>query len=341
MRVLFTPHIEHYTIGLSQELSKHVELTLLTTKHFNTNVNQLVIDLPIPHFKGFMKWVIFRFLSPIHDVIHTNSSQEGYFSGQFDKLLVTEHMWPDPTIVEESERYYYLKERDSLFRLYDMGVPIVTVSNYSAKMLGAMGVKVSKVIYNGLLDIFVSRSPRNHPKEYRYRILWVSRLVSIKEPFVFLEALARIHNKINFEAIIRGDGPLRDAIERWIHLNKLEDHIVMTGRIPIEKVPDLYNSCSIYVHTCSQEPFGLSVLEAMGGALPVIVPSSGGAYEVAGEAALTFKPGDPSDLTEKILSLAHDPELYEKLSEKSFERARKFTWKKAAKEYLEVYKEIT
>jgi glycosyltransferase involved in cell wall biosynthesis len=60
----------------------------------------------------------------------------------------------------------------------------------------------------------------------------------------------------------------------------------------------------------------------------------------AGEAALTFKPQDPSVLAEKLLSLAYDVELYEKLSKKSLERARRFAWEKAAREYLEVYKEI-
>jgi len=338
MRVLFTPHIEHYTVGLSQELSKHVKLTLLTTKRFNVKVNQLVVDLPIPHFKGFAKWSIFRFLSPLYDVIHTNSSQEGYFSGQFNKLLITEHGWPDPKIVEESERYYYLKEREALLRLYEIGVPTVTVSNYSAKMLETMGIKVLRVIHSGILPIFVSNVPKSYPQEFR--VLFVSRLVSSKEPFIFLKALAMIRDKLNFTAIIRGDGSLRNSIEKWIHTNKMEKHIVMMGRIPFEKLPDLYNSCSIYVHTCSQKPFGLSILEAMGSGLPVIVPSNGGAYEVAGEAALTFKPQDPSDLAEKLLSLAYDAELYEKLSKKSLERTRRFIWEKAAREYLEVYKEI-
>ncbi|MEM2146649.1 MAG: glycosyltransferase family 4 protein [Thermoproteota archaeon] len=338
MKVLFTPHIEHYTIGLSQELSKKVGLTLLTTKRFDVEANQLVIDLPLPHFKGFMKWLIFRLLSPVYNIIHTNSSQEGYFSGQFNKLLVTEHGWPDPNIVEEPERYYCLKEREALFRLYEMGVPIVTISNYSAKMLEAMGIKVSRVIYHGLLNIFVSHTPKEASKEQS--ILWVSRLVNMKEPFVLLNALVRIRDKLSFKAFLRGDGLLRHALENYINKNGLEGKVFFKNRVDFKKMPSLYNSCSIYIHTCSQEPFGLSILEAMGNGLPVIVPRSGGAYEVAGEAALTFKPQDPEDLAEKILYLAYNPEVYEKLSKKSLERARKFTWEKAAKEYLEVYKKI-
>jgi glycosyltransferase involved in cell wall biosynthesis len=202
MRVLLTPHIEHYTIGLSSELSKLVKLTLLTEKRFNTQTNQIVIsNLPIPHFKGLMRKIIFKISGDIYDVIHVNTSQDGLFAGNFDKLLVTEHGWPDPKIVEESERDYYFKEQSALLQLYEMGVPIVTISNYSAEMLRKLyGIKVRKVIYHGLLENFISK-PKAAP--IKHRILYVSRLVSAKEPFVLIKALNRIRNKLKFKAIIR------------------------------------------------------------------------------------------------------------------------------------------
>jgi len=340
MRILLTPHIEHYTIGISKELSKYVELILLTERRFDTTAKQIVIpNLPIPNFKGLVKWIFLRCLSSLFDTIHVNCSQEGLFVRNFNKLIVTEHGWPDPTLVEKSELQYYLKERDALIQLWREGVRIITVSNYSAEMLKkTYGVKVSRVIYHGLLEEFLSSTPKEATKEQR--ILWVSRLVGMKEPMVFLEALARIRDKISFKAILRGDGPLKSVIKNYISENGLEGRVFFKNRVVFNKMPSLYNSCSIYVHTCSQEPFGLSILEAMGSGLPVIVPNSGGAYEVAGEAALTFKPHDSSDLAEKILSLAYDAELYEKFSKKSLARARKFTWKKAAEEYLKIYKEL-
>jgi len=45
----------------------------------------------------------------------------------------------------------------------------------------------------------------------------------------------------------------------------------------------------------------------MGMALPVIVPKCGGAYEVAGTAAIDFKPHDPLDSAEKIYAFLQDP----------------------------------
>ena len=78
----------------------------------------------------------------------------------------------------------------------------------------------------------------------------------------------------------------------------------------------------------------------MASGLPVIVPRSGGAYEVARNAALTFEPGDSDDLAEKLQALMDDPGLYEKMSEKSIQRVGEFTWSEAAEKYLDFFERV-
>lgn len=102
----------------------------------------------------------------------------------------------------------------------------------------------------------------------------------------------------------------------------------------------MYELATILVHTASYEPFGFCVLEAMGMCLPVIVPRRGGAYEVAGPAAITFNPHDSLDLAEKIYMCLQNPDLYYKFSLKSLEHSKIFTWSKVAKEYLEIYEKL-
>ena len=149
-----------------------------------------------------------------------------------------------------------------------------------------------------------------------------------------------LKGKLDFTLIIRGEGPLRNTMYKYLKSHGLEKSVVFLERVPFEHLPLLYRRATVYVHTCSREPFGLSVLEAMGSGLPVVVPDSGGAAEVAADAGLKFKPGDAEDLADKLLAVMQDPELYERLSAKSIERASAFSWEKAAEDYLELYKKV-
>jgi hypothetical protein len=181
--VLLTPHIEHYTIGLSKELSKIVNLTLLTDKFVDTKARQLIIPRIMSMRLKVPRTLLYRGLSPLFDVIHVNTSIEGACTKSFDKVIIIEHGWPDPNFVEEDMRSYYRMERESLLYLHKMGIPIVTISNYCAEMLRTIGVKVYSVIYHGLNRSFISNKPRIFPT--KHRILWASRLINFKEPFVF------------------------------------------------------------------------------------------------------------------------------------------------------------
>lgn len=59
MNVLFIPHsVEHYTVGLSEELKKNVKLVMFTTKYFETGTKQIVIP-NFPVFRGLTRKIFF------------------------------------------------------------------------------------------------------------------------------------------------------------------------------------------------------------------------------------------------------------------------------------------
>lgn len=340
LRIAATPHVEHYTLGLYGELASRARITLVTLRRFDLPVDQVVTPrVPLPRMRTLLRDLALRSISGSVNVVHANCSAEGMVVPQKDKLVVTEHGFPDPSVVEESSRWFYVKERASLLKLAELGVPIVAISNFTAKELREkLGVTASAVIYHGVLDIFRAQAPRTHPK--RHIILWNSRLVRFKEPRVLLEAVEKLRGKASFSARLRGDGPLKREIKVLIERRGLSGTVSLSEPVPFRDLPSLYSSATIYVHTCSREPFGLAVLEAMASGLPVVVPKSGGAYEVAGSAALPFEPGDSSSLAEQLLALMEDPELYEKMSERSIRRADEFSWKRAAEEYLALYERV-
>ncbi|MEM2979684.1 MAG: glycosyltransferase family 4 protein [Methanomassiliicoccales archaeon] len=352
MRVLFTSHVEHYTIGMVQSLSKYVDIWVLSLstplREFpkqlgKPNINRQLVAPDIWKIGGALRVLALKVLPKVlFDITHTNTSNIGLLTGARDRLVVTEHGWPDPDLQHESAKLGYLKEMNALLALNEIGIPIVAISEFTANMLREkFGVKAHKVVYHGLLDQFKARNPRTLSKGIPV-ILWVSRLIPIKEPNVFLDALKILNDeyKMNFKAVIRGEGPLKDSMNCTIKRYGLSSKISFASRIPFGSLPGLYESASLLVHTSSCEAFGLCILEAMGMALPVIVPRYGGSYEVAGSAGISFEPHNASELAEKIYACLQDPEQYRNYSSKSLQRSEFFTWSKAAKEYLEIYNKL-
>lgn len=103
--------------ALLTELSKNVKLLLLTTKHFETKAKQIVIP-SFPILRRLAKKILFPVLPQHHDIVHVNTVSEGLFIGNFIKMFLTEHGWPDPRLAEVHERKHHKREQRALLQLY-------------------------------------------------------------------------------------------------------------------------------------------------------------------------------------------------------------------------------
>lgn len=123
--------------------------------------------------------------------------------------------------------------------------------------------------------------------------------------------------------------------ESMVREFKKSKDILRLGFVPDEDIIALYNLASVFVQPSFYEGFGLPVLEAMACGTPVVAARTNALVEVGGDAALYADPHSPEDMAEKIKEAIKDRA---NLSKKGIERARNFSWKKVARETLEVYK---
>jgi glycosyltransferase involved in cell wall biosynthesis len=129
------------------------------------------------------------------------------------------------------------------------------------------------------------------------------------------------------------------AIQAINRLN-LSSDVVFTGYIADDDLPFLYNGSDIFVFPSLYEGFGIPPLEAMQCGTPVAASCLTAVPEVVGEGALLFNPNDDRDIADKIDQIINNKINVKKLLKRGKDRARKFSWKKAADQTLDVFESL-
>lgn len=132
-----------------------------------------------------------------------------------------------------------------------------------------------------------------------------------------------------------------ERLSKRIEERKLQHWVKLLGFVADEDVSKLYSLAIALVHPSIMEGFGLTGLEAMSVGLPVISSNASCLPEVYGDAALYFDPEDVDDLASCLDNLIKDQELRSGLATKGYLQARKYSWRKMAKETLSVYKKVS
>ncbi len=162
--------------------------------------------------------------------------------------------------------------------------------------------------------------------------------------------LVKACQQVNLPLVIAGKQAISQNYDRnhpenqdlvWLQkMAKNEAEIHLLGYVPDEDLPILYNLASIYCQPSFYEGFGLPLVEAMACGTPVVSANTGSLPEVGEEAVLYFNPYQKNSLFRAIETVIGDKELANKLSARGLLQARKFSWKKCAKETLGVYQNV-
>jgi glycosyltransferase involved in cell wall biosynthesis len=205
-----------------------------------------------------------------------------------------------------------------------------------------------RTIYHGVSDKFrvVTDSSRLERAREEYElperfVLFVGHLYPQKNFGTLARAFARLKNMIPHKLLIAGrprfkaEGDLN--LLRELEIN---DRVDFLHYVPNDDLPMLYNLADCFVYPSLYESFGLAQLEAMACGCPVIGANAGAIPEVTGGAAMLFDPHSPEELSQSILRLTSEPELRGDLVGRGLARVREFTWERAARSTLDVFREL-
>ncbi len=156
----------------------------------------------------------------------------------------------------------------------------------------------------------------------------------------YLELPEGIRSRNLLALVLSGRPPdIEDFRERYCHLLEGKG-IVYLRDVPQEDLYNLYSSALAFVFPTLDEGFGLPVLEAMQSGCPVIASDLSCIPEIAGEAAILVDPRNTSLLSKSMELLEESPENRDEYIRKGLERAACFSWSRAARKTMEVYRSV-
>ena len=120
----------------------------------------------------------------------------------------------------------------------------------------------------------------------------------------------------------------------------LEGRVVQTGWTESAEIPSFYAAADLLLFPTLHEGFGLPVVEAMASGVPVAASGVFSVPEVGGDAIVTFDPRDVEAISAAAEQVLFEEGLRDRLVAAGLERARRFTWREAARRTADVYRAL-
>jgi glycosyltransferase involved in cell wall biosynthesis len=213
------------------------------------------------------------------------------------------------------------------------------------------------VLYSGVGARFTPEKQRGEEERVRRRyklghqpfILSLGTLQPRKNYGRLIAAFARVadvsrwidgrpasHNLV----IVGKQGWLFDSIKADVARLGVRTRVIFPGYVDDQDLPALYRAADMFVFPSLYEGFGLPPLEAMACGTPVVTSNVSSLPEVVGDAGLTVDPTDIYALADTMGRALQDSRLRQGMIERGLARAAEFTWLRAARQLLQVYRQV-
>jgi len=232
---------------------------------------------------------------------------------------------------------------------------IITISNFSKKdiienyQISSNKITVALPGYEN--DVFKAITDKKKIKDVQKKygvaekyLIYVSTIQPRKNLLRLINVFAKIDD-LQLVIVGKTTGQGKQGWKYQEILNRpkelgIESKVIFTGFVESEELPYLINGAEAFIQPSLYEGWGIPVAEAMACGVPVLVSKVSSLPEVAGKAGLFFDPYSETQMEQAIRTVISDKKLHLKLSKLSVTQAKKFSWKKMAKQVLKVFVEV-
>ncbi len=174
--------------------------------------------------------------------------------------------------------------------------------------------------------IKILKSPLQRPY-----FLSIKRFVAKKNIFFLIQSYASYKNKMGesaWDLVICGHGELHNQIENEISRLSLSSQVHLPGFLQQDKLLPYFAHASYFIHSSTQEQWGLVVNEAMAAGLPILISECCGCFEdllVEGVTGFGFNPKNVQQLTNLMIKVSSDTTYLKEMRHNALEHIQSFS----------------
>jgi len=209
--------------------------------------------------------------------------------------------------------------------------------NLALNFMPSLGIAV---IPNGIDTVKFHPAEMQHPGK-PMKLLTVSRLIERKRIDILIKAVSIAKGTgLALCLSIAGEGYLGDSLCKLSQELNVSDRVLFLGRIPSEKMPQIYRQNDVFVMSSAHEGMSNAMLEAMASGLPIITTECEGVEELIADNGIVTERADAESFAEALKTLAQDDISYKEMSTASRTQAEKLSWNTVARQYLDCYNRV-
>lgn len=274
------------------------------------------------------------FLLPKCDLFHAVHQDSPFlpFSSKTKYILTIHDL---NALTENQDPSFQNKYKTTLQKKINRATAITFISFFTKKQtedIFDLTNKKTFVIYNGISLPTVSHTPTLLPSGPF--IFSIGTVVPKKNFHVLIDMMK---NLPDFQLIIAGTlfhHYAKDMLKKITEEN-LQNRIHLIGTISDEEKRWYYENAQAFVFPSLLEGFGLPVAEAMSMGLPLFLSNKTSLPEIGGDTATYFSSFDGAVMANEFYEGMKT--FTKEKKEALIARSKKFDWKKAAEQYLELY----
>ena len=222
---------------------------------------------------------------------------------------------------------------------------VITVSQFTCQELVSwlpeVGDRVT-VIHNGSHARAAPAAGPDQPAAPPYALM-LGTLEPRKNLPLALDALRILRRRgVDLRLVLAGGKSNLLDVPALLRKRGLGDpEVTRTGYIDDARVSALLAGARVLVFPSLYEGFGMPLLESMEAGVPVVGVRAGATPETVGDAGLLVDPGDAEGFADAMERAAFDEELRARLIPAGRAQAANFTWERAARATLDLYRRVT